>query len=106
MSPSRSRRVAGEDRQQVAGGRRLCGVDAAIRRLLRIRSEVAAVVGRPLLVAERLEAILQVLVELLIEFVSGDLEGLFVRVLTAADHRLAQREEVAREVRPCPTSIR
>ena len=71
MSPSRSRAVAGEDRQQVAGGRGLGGVAAAIRRLLRIGPEVAAVVGRPLLVAERLEAILQVLVELLIELVGA-----------------------------------
>ncbi len=89
--------IAGEDRQQVAGGRRLRGVDAAVRRLLRIRSEVAAIVGRPLLVAERLEAILEVLVELLIEFVGGDLERLLVGVLAAPNHRLAQREEVAAE---------
>ena len=55
--------------------------------------EVAAVVGRPLLVAERLEAILQVALEVLIELVLLHLERFFVGVLAAADDALAQREQ-------------
>ena len=41
-----------------------------------VRREVAAVVGRPFLVAERLEAILQVLLELLVELLGLQLEAL------------------------------
>ena len=62
-------------------------------RLLLIGCEVATVVGRTLLVAERLEAFLQVALERLVELVRLHLERLFVRVLTAADDALAQREE-------------
>ena len=40
-------------------------------RLAALRREVAAVVGRALLVAERLEAVLQVLVELLVELLGA-----------------------------------
>ena len=46
----------------------------------RIGREVAAVVDRPLLVAERLEAILQVLLELLVELVGLDAERFLVGV--------------------------
>ena len=64
--------VAGDDGQQVARGRRLDGVGVGEACLLRIGREVAAVVRRPLLVAERLEAVLQVLVELLVELLRRD----------------------------------
>ena len=53
----------------------------------------AAVVGRPLLVAERLEALLQVALERLIELVRRHPERFFVGVLAAADDALAQREQ-------------
>ena len=52
-----------------------------------------AVVGRAFLVAERLEAILQVLVELLVELVRLELERFLVRAVAAADDALAQGEE-------------
>ncbi len=61
--------------------------------LLLVRREVAAVVGRTFLVAERLEAFLQVALERLIEFIRRHLEGFFVGVLAAADDALAQREQ-------------
>src|SRR5258708_30967728 len=62
-------------------------------RLFLVGREVAAVVGRPLLVAERLEPILQVAFERLVEFVRLHSERLFVGVLAAADHAFAQREQ-------------
>ena len=62
-------------------------------RLAALRREVAAVVLRPLLVAERLEAVLQVLVELLVELVGLELERFLVGAVAAADDALAQREE-------------
>jgi hypothetical protein len=61
--------------------------------LAALRAQVAAVVLRPLLVAERLEAVLQVLVELLVELVGLQLEGFLVGAVAAADDALAQREE-------------
>ena len=60
---------------------------------LGVRREVAPVVGRPFLVAERLEAVLQVPVELLIELLGLHLERLLVGALAAADRALAQREQ-------------
>ena len=60
---------------------------------LAVGREVAAVVGRALLVAERLEAILQVAVERLIELVLVHPQRFFVRILAAADDALAQREQ-------------
>ena len=53
----------------------------------------AAVVGRTLLVAERLEAVLQVTLERLIELVLLHPQAFFVGVLAAADRALAQREQ-------------
>ena len=85
--------VAGGDRHEIAGRRGLDRDDADIGRLVALRREVAAVVGRTLLVAERLEAILQVLVELLVELLGLEPEGFFVGALAAADDVLAQREE-------------
>ena len=64
-----------------------------VTRLLRVGREVAAVVGRPLLVAERLEALLEVAVELLIPFVRVHVERFLERVVAAADDALAQRED-------------
>ena len=63
--------VAGDDGDQVARGRRLGGVAPLNGVFSGFGAEVAAVVGRPLLVAERLEAILQVLVELLVELLGA-----------------------------------
>jgi hypothetical protein len=51
------------------------------------------VVGRPLLVAERLEAVLQVALEVLVELVLLHPQRFLVRVLAAADDALAQREQ-------------
>ena len=69
--------VAGHRGDQVARRRRL---DRTARSRTRvfcgIGREVAAVVGRPLLVAERLEAVLQVLLELLVELLGVELEAL------------------------------
>ena len=62
-------------------------------RLLLVRRQVAPVVGRPLLVAERLEAVLQILLEVLIELVLLHPQRFFVGVLAAADDALAQREQ-------------
>ena len=61
-------------------------------RFLRVRRQVAAVVGRPFLVAERLEPIFQVALERLVELVALHPQRFFVGVLAAADHALAQRE--------------
>ena len=94
MSSSWSLRLPATAGHQVAGGRRLDRDDA--RRTAscsRFGREVAAVVGRPLLVAERLEAILQVLLELLVELVGLEPERFLVGALAAADDALAQREE-------------
>ncbi len=66
---------------------------AAVLRAALVRREVAAVVERTLLVAERLEAILQVLLELLIELVRLDAERFLEGVVAAADDALAQRED-------------
>ena len=63
-------------------------------RLLRVGGEVLPVVARPLLVAERLEALLQPLVVGLVELVGLDPEGLLVDVLHPAAHDvLAERVE-------------
>ncbi len=62
-------------------------------RLLGVRREVAAVVHRPLLVAERLEPVLEVLLELLIELVRLQLERFVERAAGTADHALPEREE-------------
>ncbi len=62
-------------------------------RLVALGREVAAVVGGPFLVAERLEPVLQVLVELLVELLGPEPEGFLVRALAAADDVLAQGEE-------------
>ena len=86
--------VAGDDGNEVARRRRLGGERVGERALLGVGRQVAAVVRRPLLVAERLEAVLQVLLELLVEVLGIDLEGFLVGVVAAADHRLAEREEV------------
>ena len=80
MSSSRSRRLP-----LIAAIRSPDGdgsIDSTLRvaRLLRIRREVAAVVGRPLLVAERLEALLEIAVELLIPFVGVHVERFLERV--------------------------
>ena len=93
MSSSWSLPVAGRDGHQVAGGGGLDRDDHGVRRLAALRREVAAVVGRALLVAERLEPILQVLLELLVELLGLQPERFFVGALAAADDRLAQREQ-------------
>jgi replicative superfamily II helicase len=85
--------VAGDHGNEVARRRRLGGERVAERALLRVGRQVAAVVGRPLLVAERLEAVLQVLVELLVELVGLQLERFLVGAVAAADDALAEREE-------------
>ena len=59
----------------------------------RFGARFAAVVGRTLLVAERLEAILEVLLELLVELLGLQPEGFLVRALAAANDGLAQREQ-------------
>ena len=58
-----------------------------------VRRQVAAVVGGALLVAERLETILQVALERLIEFLRLHPQRFFVGVFAAADDALAQREQ-------------
>ncbi len=98
--------VAGGDGHQVAGGRGLDRDDHDVRRLAALRREVLAVVGRALLVAERLEAILQVLVELLVELLGLQPERFFVGALAAADDGLAQREEELPQPFLAPASIR
>ncbi len=79
--------------QQVAGRRRGDRDGFDVLRLLFVGRQVAPVVGGALLVAERLEALLQVALEGLVELVLLHLERFFVRVFTAADHALAQRED-------------
>ena len=93
MSSSWSLPVAGGDGHQVAGRGGLDRDDHDVGRLAALGREVAAVVGRTLLVAERLEPILQVLVELLVELLGLEPERFFVGALAAADDGLAQREE-------------
>ena len=61
-------------------------------RAFRVRRQIAAVVGRALLVAERLEPLLEVPIEGGVEFVRLHLERFFVRVFAAADHALPERE--------------
>jgi hypothetical protein len=85
--------VAGDDGEEVARGRRLGRDRGHEAGLFRARRQVAAVVGRALLVAERLEAVLQVLLERLVELLGAQLERLVVGAVAAADHRLPQREE-------------
>ena len=84
--------VADHRGHQVARRRRLDREHRGVLRLLGVGRQVAPVVGRTFLVAERLEAILQVLLELLVELFGLELKGLFVRVFAAADDALAQRE--------------
>ena len=86
--------VAGGNREDITGRRRFHRIGVGEPRLARIRREVAPVVRRALLVAEGLEPIFQVLVELLVELLRRDAERFHVGVLAAADHRLAQREQV------------
>ena len=85
--------VAGRHGDEVAGRRRLDGNRARILRALRIGRQVLSVVCRPLFVAKRLEPILQILFELLIELAGRDLERFFVGARSPADGALAQREE-------------
>ena len=85
--------IHGRDRHQIARGRRRDREGVGVIGLLAVRREIAAVVGRPLLVAERLEPILQIALEGLIELVLLHAERFFVRVLAAADDALAQREQ-------------
>ncbi len=84
--------VDGHRRDQIAGRRRRNRERLGEMRLLLVRREVASVVGRALLVAERLEAILQVALEALVELVPLHLQRFFVRVFAAADDALAERE--------------
>ena len=94
MSSSCSLRLPAATAMQVARRRRLDRERRCVNGVFsRFGREVAAVVGRPLLVAERLEAVLQVLLELLVELLRLELEGLLVGALAAADDALAQREE-------------
>ena len=86
--------VAGHAGDQIARGRRFDRQHVGELALARIGRQVAAVVGRPLLVAERLEALLQVAIELLVPFLGRDLERFLVGVVAAADHRTTQREDV------------
>ena len=85
--------VDGDDRDQIAGRRRRDRERFGVLGLLGVGSEVAAVVGRPLLVAERLEAVLDVAIEGLVELFRFHPEGFFVGVFAAADDALAQREQ-------------
>ena len=66
---------------------------ACVVGFLGVRRQVLTVVGRPLLVAERLETILEIFLELLVELARRHLERFFVRTRAAADRALAQREE-------------
>ena len=77
-----------------------------VRRLAALGREVAAVVGRPLLVAERLEAILQVLLELLVELFRLEAERFFVGALAAADDRSCAARTGTGAALPCPTATR
>ena len=61
--------VDGDDGDEIARGGRRDGEGLRVARLLRIGRQIASVVGRPLAIAERLEAILQVAFEGLVEFV-------------------------------------
>ena len=75
-------------------------------RLLGIRGEIPAVVGRPLLIAERLEALFEIPFELLIEFVAFQLERFLVGVVTTANDRLSAARTGTGGRLPCPTAIR
>ena len=85
-------------------------LDREHRRRTCVRSglgrEVAAVVGRPLLVAERLEPLLQVAIELLVELLRLELERFFVGALAAADARSCAARTGTAAGLPCPTAIR
>ncbi len=86
--------VRGHDRRDLAGGARREGVGLREVGLLGVRREVAAEVVGPLAVAERLEALLQPLVEGGVELLGGGAEGLLVELLgPAAQQPLAQRVE-------------
>ena len=85
--------VAEHGGQQVARGRWLDGQQRREPGLARVGREVAPVVGRPFLVAERLEPVLHVRVELLVELVGRDAQRLLEGALAAADGGLAQREQ-------------
>ncbi len=86
-------------------GRRLDGEDGRVLGLATLRREVAAVVGGSLLVAERLEPVLQVPLELLVEFVGRDAQRFLVRRLAAADDALAQREQVLADAFLAPLGL-
>jgi hypothetical protein len=81
-----------DGRDQIPRGRRRNGKGFGVVRLLLVRREIAPVVGGPLLVAERLEPVLHVALEGLVELVLLHLQRFFVRVLAAADDALAKRE--------------
>src|SRR5262245_7600691 len=85
--------VADDRGNQIALRRRIDRDRGGGVRLARIRREAPALVRRPLLVAERLEALFQIAIELLVKFVGFDLQRFFVRAVAAADDVLAQREE-------------
>ena len=86
--------VAGHAGDQITRGRRLDRQHVREAALARIGREVAAVIGRTLLVAERLETLLQVAIELLVPFFRRDLKRFLVGIVAAADHRAAQREDI------------
>ena len=85
--------VARHHGDEIARRRRLDRDRARVVGFFRVRRQVLAVVGRPLLVAERLEAVFQIFLELLVELARRHLERFFVRARAAADGALAQREE-------------
>ena len=92
-SSSPSLRLTVTVADQIARRRRRNRQRLRVVRLLLVRRQVAAVVGGPLLVAERLEPFLQIAFERLVEFVGLHLERFFVRVLAAADDALPKREQ-------------
>ena len=85
--------VARHAGHQVAGRGGLDRENRRVPGLLGSRREVPAVIGRALLVPEGLEAVLQVLLELLVELLRRDLEGLLVGIVPAADDALPQGEQ-------------
>ncbi len=104
-SISRSSRLNVIDGDQIAGGRRRNRDGLGELRLLSVRGQIAAVVGRPLLVAKRLEAIFQVALEGLVELVLLHLQRVFVGVFAAADDALAQREQELADAFPAELRV-
>ena len=70
--------VADDHGEHVAARRRLDGQHRDVVRAVAVRDDVAAVVRRPLLVAERLEPFLHVAIELIVEVLRVDLQRLSV----------------------------